>query len=461
MKFNILILDDEQLVCNSLKRTIESNDRIVFTATSFKDASKILENNTIDLVLLDFKLGETDGIEVLKEIKSSYENLLVIMITAYGNIDLAVDAMKLGAYDFIQKKVDPDFILYTVQRALDNLRLKKEIEELKSSYQENACMPKIIAKSQNMKNIISLAVEYASTDSTVFIQGETGTGKGVLAEYIHFKSSRFNQPFIPINISAIPNDLIESELFGYEKGAFTGASQSGKAGLIEQANGGTLFLDEIGDLNLDIQSKLLHVLEKNEFFRLGSVKAIKVDTRFIAATNAKIEELINQNKFRKDLFYRLNVATLDIPPLRNRKDDILLLAKYFIYEFNDKFNKSVTEITEAAREYLRKDPWIGNIRELKNKIERAILLKKNNILDLDDIKDLNNQLIMNQFNGNSEFSINLNSANGKNLIQESSKKMILQALKSSNNNISKSAQLLGIPRTTLNFYIKKYNISLQ
>jgi len=161
------------------------------------------------------------------------------------------------------------------------------------------------------------------------------------------------------------------------------------------------------------------------------------------------------------LFYRLNVATLDIPPLRNRKDDILLLAKYFIYEFNDKFNKSVTEITEAAREYLRKDPWIGNIRELKNKIERAILLKKNNILDLDDIKDLNNQLIMNQFNGNSEFSINLNSANGKNLIQESSKQMILQALKSSNNNISKSAQLLGIPRTTLNFYIKKYNISLQ
>jgi len=198
--------------------------------------------------------------------------------------------------------VDPDFILYTVQRALDNLRLKKEVEELKSSYQENACMPKIIAKSQNMKNIMRLAAEYASTDSTVFIQGETGTGKGVLAEYIHFKSSRFNQPFIPINISAIPNDLIESELFGYEKGAFTGASQSGKAGLIEQANGGTLFLDEIGDLNLDIQSKLLHVLEKNEFFRLGSVKAIKVDTRFIAATNAKIEELINQNKFRKVCF---------------------------------------------------------------------------------------------------------------------------------------------------------------
>ena len=455
MKFNVLILDDEQLVCNSLKRTIESNDRIVFTSNTFKEASEILEDNAIDLVLLDFKLSEKDGIEVLKDIKNSYENLLVIMITAYGNIDLAVDAMKLGAYDFIQKKVDPEFILYTVQRALDNLRLRKEVENLKTSFQQNTCMPKIVANSKNMKNVIRLATEYSGSDSTVLIQGETGTGKGVLAEFIHFKSSRFNQPFIPINISAIPKELIESELFGYEKGAFTGAAQKGKAGLIEQASGGTLFLDEIGDLNPDIQSKLLHVLEKNEYFRLGSVKPINVDSRFIAATNSNLEDLINQKKFRKDLFYRLNVATLEIPPLRNRVDDILSLTKYFIYEFNDKFNKSVTEISEHAKDYLQNALWEGNIRELKNKIERAMLLIKKNVLDLEDIKDNHTNTSDNE----SEFNVNLNPVNGINLLQEGSKQLILLALDHANNNISKTAKLLGIPRTTLNFYLKKYNIS--
>ena len=459
MKFNILILDDEQLVCKSLKRIIDGKDRQVFTANSYKEAEKLLKEESMDLMLLDYKLGEMDGISVLKELNGKYESLLVIMITAYGSIDVAVEAMKLGAYDFIQKKVDPDFIRYTVQRALDNLRLKKEVDELKTTFQDNICMPRMVATSLKMKSVLKLAGEYSKSDSTVLIQGETGTGKGIMAELIHYKSARFNQPFVPINISAIPKELIESELFGYEKGAFTGASQQGKSGLIERANGGTLFLDEIGDLDLDIQSKLLHVLEKNEFFRLGTVKSTKVNVRFIAATNSNIEELVSQKKFRMDLFYRINVANLEIPPLRDRKEDILPLTKYFIDEFNNKFNKSVTDISDKAEMYLNSSFWKGNIRELKNRIEKAILLIKNNCLELNDINEKKYSIDTNDIiESNNQFNLNLNAKSGINILQEGNKQLIKQALEIAKNNVTQASKILGIPRTTLTFYLKKYNI---
>ncbi len=461
MIFKILILDDEQLVCNSLKRIIESEYRQVYIANTFKKAKQILNTNSIDLLLLDYKLDEIDGISVLKELNEKFEDLLVIMITAYGNIDIAVDAMKLGAFDFIQKKVEPDFLRFTVQRALDNLRLKKEVDELKTAIRENVGSPKIIAVSTEMNNVLELAMEYAKTDSTVLISGETGTGKSVLAEFIHYQSSRFNQPFIPINISAIPKDLIESELFGYEKGAFTGASQQGKAGLIEQANNGTLFLDEIGDLSMDIQAKLLHVLDKNEFHRLGAVKSTDVNVRFVTATNVNIEEMVNQKKFRLDLYYRINIAQSEIPPLRKRSEDILPLAKYFVNEFNGKFNKSVTQISDDAKHYLKSEKWRGNVRELKNRIERAILLKKDTILNLKDLTDQAKKSKKFEMDDreDSMFSLNLNVRKGKNLLHEAEKQIISQALELAKNNITRASQILGIPRTTLNFYIKKYQIN--
>ncbi len=260
MQFQVLILDDESMVCNSLKRILESDERKIFIANQPETAFKILGSNPIDLLLLDYQLGEKDGLEILKDIKAVYADVEIIMITAYGNIEIAVEAMKNGAFDFIQKKEEPNFIRYNVQRALDTLRLKKEVEELKIQIGIEKALPKIIAKSKAMKSILKLATEFAKSDSIILINGETGTGKSLIAEHIHHLSNRFNGSFVSINCSAIPSELIESELFGYEKGAFTGAHQKGKKGLIEQANNGTLFLDEIGELNLYMQTKFLHVL---------------------------------------------------------------------------------------------------------------------------------------------------------------------------------------------------------
>lgn len=456
MQFQILILDDEPLVCNSIKRVLESKERIIFIAHNIDEARKIFAEQEIDLLLLDYKLDEKDGLAVLEELRADYPDLSVIMITAHGNIDVAVKAIKLGAYDFIQKKVSPEFIRFNVQKALDNLRLKKEVEQLKKSYLSDRALPEIIANSPAMKNVVAMADEFAKSDSTVLINGETGTGKSLIAEYIHHQSIRFNKPFVAINCSAIPADLIESELFGYEKGAFTGARQQGKKGLIEEANGGTLFLDEIGDLSLEMQSKLLHVLEKNEFHRVGAVRPTKVDVRFIAATNADLNEKVKDKTFRMDLFFRLNVATLHIPPLRERKQDIIPLAKVFINRFNHKFHKNVSRISPEVESYLISAYWQGNVRELRNHIERAILLKKNEELVLKDFSALS-LYEQNSFQEQNPgmFNISLNPDSEKNLLHEAQKKLIEQALAITGQNKSKAAQILGIPRTSLNSCIQR------
>jgi len=454
MIFKILVLDDETLVCNSLKRILQDDEKQIFTAVTVEEAKEILESEQIDLLLLDYKLGNTDGISFLKDIRESYPETMVIMITAYGNVDIAVEAMKLGTYDFVQKKEEPIFIRFVVQRALDTLRLKKEVEELQTAYLTDMCLPDLVAVSPEMRQVLDLAKEFAKSDTTVLITGETGTGKNVLARFIHCSSSRFNKTFVSINCTAIPHELIESELFGYEKGAFTGARQKGKMGLIERANGGTLFLDEIGELPLELQSKLLHVVEEGEFFRVGGVEPVRVNNRIIAATNSDLQQLVEKNKFRLDLFYRLNVAALHIPPLRDRKEDILPLAKYFINELNSKLNKAITKISPEAEEFLLSAPWRGNIRELRNYIERAMLLKNDSVLQLQDL--INNVPHLDSTNQASMFTIHLNPDEKTNLLQEAHKQMISQALKISSNNQSKAAKLLGIPRTTLNFYMQKY-----
>ncbi len=456
MQFKILILDDEKLVCNSMKRIIEDKEKKVYSTQTFSDAEKLLNDDSIDLMLLDYKLGDKDGIHILKEVRDKHPDVSVIMITAHGNIDIAVEAMRCGAYDFIQKKGDPEFIRLTVERTLDNLRLKKEVEELRNSQFKSVCLPRIVTVSKAMQSTVELAGEFAKSDATVLVEGETGTGKNLLAEYIHYQSFRFSGPLVTINCSALPSELIESELFGYEEGAFTGARQKGKPGLIEQAHGGTLFLDEISELAFDLQTKLLHVLEKNEFYRIGAVNPSKVDIRFIAATNANLDELVNQKKFRMDLYYRLNIAAIKIPPLRSRSEDILPLTKSFVDEFNGKFNKSVTTISADAKSYLSTATWPGNVRELRNLIERAILLKKDTTLCLEDIINPVTRSIHPP--ETSHFLLNLNIENGKNLLHEAERQLIFQALHMTGNNISRAAQLLGIPRTTLNFYITRFGI---
>ncbi len=460
MRFNILILDDEKVVCNSLKRVIQDDEKRVITATTVEKALQILNEEEIDLILLDYKLRDRDGIKVLSELREMFPDLAVVMITAHGSIETAVDAMKLGAIDFIQKKVDADFIRFTVQRVLDNLRLKKEVQMLRQAFRKRNHLPKIITESPAMKEVLTLAGEFAKSDSIVLIEGETGSGKNFVAEIIHNQSDRFNRPFVSMNCSAIPSDLLESELFGYAPGAFTGARNKGKKGLIEQADGGTLFLDEIGELNFDLQTKLLHILEQNAFLRLGAESQTKVDVRFIAATNARLQELVQEKRFRMDLYYRLNVATIHVPPLRERKQDILPLAKLFIEHFNRKFNKSISQISDEAKQYLQDNEWRGNVRELRNCIERAMLVKKGLTLQVDDFTTPF-QKYENSHASDNAFALNLPVQSGVNLLHEAQRQVILKALELTDNNISKAAQLLGTPRTSLNSCIQRFNIDLK
>ncbi|HHM23883.1 MAG TPA: sigma-54-dependent Fis family transcriptional regulator [Bacteroidetes bacterium] len=455
MKFNIMIIDDEQTVCNSLRRILEKENREIVTFTDPQAALSHLEEAPVDLVLLDYRLESMSGLDVLRQIKEEYPELPVIMVTAYGTIDVAVEAMRNGAFDFIQKNQEPEFVRFTVQRALETTRLRKEVEELRDRYRQDRYTPPIIAASRSMKELLKITKEFARTDSTVLITGETGTGKNLLALYLHLHSPRFNGPFITVNCAAIPHTLIESELFGYEKGAFTGADRKGKKGLLEQANGGTLFLDEIGDLSLDLQGKLLHILESNEFYRVGAVAPTKVDVRFVTATNADLHELVKQNRFRSDLFYRLNVAALHIPPLRERRDDILPLAKHFIRLFNERFGKAVTGLTPEAEQYLLQYTWPGNVRELCNRLERAMLLKKGTILGLEDLLQpagAGHQAAPSQ---DTPFMLKLSPAPGRNLLKEGQQQLIRQALELTGGNRSRAAKLLGIPRTSLNFYLSK------
>lgn len=461
MKFRLLIIDDEKSVCNSLKRILEDKEREICTAIDTRTVWQLLEKKSFDLIILDYKLKETDGISLLGEIKEKHPDIMMIMLTAYGNVDLAVTAMKTGAYDFIQKNQEPDFIRFTVTRALDNLRLKKEVEELRSEYQLQQQLPEIISRSTQMRRTLDLAEEYAKTDVTVLLTGETGTGKNILGRYIHSKSPRFLKPYVSINCAAIPRELIESELFGYEKGAFTGADMKGKKGLFEQADGGTLFLDEIVELNPAVQSKLLHVIEKREFYKVGGIEPKSCDVRIIAATNADMEQVVSEKSFRMDLYYRLNVAQIRIPALRQRNEDIILLTKYFIEEFNCKFHKNVHKISPDAQRYLERAQWPGNVRELRNSVERAMLLKKNDILELSDFMENISVNTLNHLEADqsSLLSINLNGFRDGNVLQEAQRQIIQQVLDMTDQNRSKAAKLLGIPRTSLNFYIKKFGVS--
>jgi DNA-binding NtrC family response regulator len=461
MKFFIHIIDDEATVAHSIKRILQAPDRVFDLSHSAQEALQKAQNANYDLFLLDYRLGNSNGIALLKRLKEIAPEALFIIITAYGTIEIAVQAMKLGAFDFIQKDQNPDVMRFTVQRALDTLRLRKEVEDLRYRCITGASLPQIVAESPAMKQVMDMAEKYAETDSTILITGETGTGKNLLAEYIHHKSPRFMYPFTAINSCAIPPNLMESELFGYEKGAFTGAKTNGKIGLIERSNHGTLFLDEIGELTLELQAKLLHVIERQEFYRIGSVESQKINVRIIAATNVDLQEMVENKQFRLDLFYRLNVATIQLPPLRHRKEDIVPLTKLFIEEFNARFNKNVHRLTNDAVQFLVNAPWQGNIRELKNLIERVMILIEGDTLTYDEILRAFNPFSMNHNENNAAgfFNLNLMPENGKNLIQKAQKELVRQALKKTKGNRSSAARLLGIPRTTLNFYLEKFEIT--
>ncbi len=371
----ILIVDDDKDILSLLSIKLKKEGFSITTENSPLKALEMVSLENFDVILLDQRMPEMNGIEFLSHIKHSNSEIPIIIMTAFAEIKDAVEAIKKGAYHFITKPIDFEELKIILQQALNFSLLKKEVKELKEIIKTD-----IIAESKQMKNILQQINKIAPFDINVLITGESGTGKEILAKYIHKNSKRKDKPFIAINCGAIPHDLLESELFGYTKGAFTGAS-SDKKGIIEEAEGGTLLLDEIGELSLDLQVKILRVLQENEIQPLGSNKPKKINVRFIAATNKNLEKLVKEGKFREDLFYRLNVISINIPPLRKRKDDIIPLAEFFLKKYSLKYNIPEKKLTDKAIQQLLNYSWKGNVRELEHAIERTLLVNNSSIIN--------------------------------------------------------------------------------
>jgi len=440
----ILVVDDELIVRESLMGWLRKAGHIVDCAQGGLEALGKIRETEYDLVFLDIKMPDMSGIEVLEKICECSPETMVIMITAYGSVETAVEAMKLGASDYLMKPFEPEHLLVLVDKLLkqkriieENVLLKEQVAARRVRYQD------LVGASPCMQRLFELIEEVAAVDSPVLIRGETGTGKELVAKAIHAKSRRRYGPFVAINCGAFPENLLESELFGFEAGAFTGAVKTRK-GRIEMAEGGTLFLDEVGEIPLKMQIDMLRVLEEKRFQRLGGRDFISVDFRCVAATHGNLEEEIRKGNFRKDLYFRLKVIEIEVPPLRKRKEDIGLLAEYFLSRFRRETNKSVMAITKDAIEFLESYDWPGNVRELENAIERAVVLAKDKVLTRKDFAFLTRQPdVLDE---------------GDKTLEAVEKHHIARVLEECGWNVSKAARVLGINRTTLHNKIKKYNL---
>jgi len=459
MKFKILIVDDDDLVCISLKKLLVKLGYDVEICLNAEEIFKFSEDFEPDIILLDIYLTTHNGLQLLKELRKKLFNIPVIMITGYADVKIAVSAIKLGAYDFLLKPIDSEQLQIVLNKALDNLTLKAEVNKLHEILKGDVLTKDIFGRSLKIQRLLNYVEKIAaSTDTTILLQGESGTGKEVFAKFIHQNSPRKNNSFIQINCSAIPKDLAESELFGYEKGAFTGASQKTKLGKFELANNGTILLDEIGELSVDLQVKLLRVLQERKFYRLGGEKEISVNVRILAATNRDLEEEVKKGNFREDLYYRLNVAKIQVPPLRERKEDIPVLAFSFLTEFAKKLNKNVRGITPDAVKTLKEYPWKGNIRELKNIMERAALLLEEEELKehhLNYLLDSGNDLTKEDSN---KFELKIPPKGVK--IDLVLRTLIQQTLKITKGNQVKAAKVLGLSRSKLRYRMEQLNIEV-
>ncbi len=446
----LLIIDDEPKLLQSLKILFEGEGYDVALAESGETGEKLFRDNGFDLVLTDLMMPDVDGIEVLKRLGSVDQDVPVIMMTAYGTVETAVEAMKLGAVDFLLKPFTLDEISIKVKRTLESFKIKRENRRLREqlkSYEERWVNP--VYRSGVMKQIFRDAADVAKSDLTVIIQGLSGVGKEVVARFLHYNSPRHDRPFIIVNCTVLSEGLIESELFGHEKGAFTGAFKL-KLGKCEVADGGTLFLDEIGELPLSVQAKLLRFLQDHQFERVGGTKTLSSDVRVVAATNKNLEEEVARGRFREDLFYRISVVPIHIPPLAERKDDIEPLIDYFFERTNRRGVSRVRSISDAAKQYLRNYSWPGNVREIENTIERAVILGRKPELEVADfafLEDRKETLVQ-------EHDNDLSLVNNE-------KKLIETALRKTSGNILKAAQLLEISRTTLYSKVEKHEIDIK
>jgi DNA-binding NtrC family response regulator len=451
----VLIIDDEVKLCWSISNILKKEGYETISAYDGNTGIIKVNEDHPDVILLDLRLPDIDGFQVLEKIKKLNEDIPIIMMTAYADVQSAVKAMKMGVCDFIPKPFEDHILLSAIKNAIERYRLNYEVLKFREHIKSEMTIPEIVlGESKEAKSLISQIKQVAPTNITVLLYGESGTGKGILARLIHLYSRRNDKLFITIDCGTLPENLIESELFGYEKGAFTGAITR-KLGQIELANEGTLFIDEIGNLNLSMQAKLLRVLEEATIQRIGSKFPQKVNTRIIVATNANLSELVKKGSFREDLYHRISVFIIKVPPLRERKEDIPIFIKYFINEANKELNKSVKSVSEDAMTLLVNYSWPGNIRELKNVIKRAVLLADDIILP----EHLPEEIIGSKFISKSIFSPTKKLKDIiKQEIERIEKQVIEDVLKLTNYNKAKAARILGIDRKSLYIKRKKYNL---
>jgi nitrogen regulation protein NR(I) len=467
----VLIIDDDESVREALKDFLEEKEFEVTTAPNGSLGIELLKENGFDILLVDLMMPGMGGLDVIREISVLHITTPVIMVTAYASVQTAVDAMKLGAFDYVTKPFIPDELLIVINRTIELSRIQRENVLLRKQLKRKYDFEGLIGDSAKMQKVYEIIEKVADTDSTILITGRSGTGKELVAKTIHFNSSRSEKPFVPLNCAAVPRDLLESELFGHEKGAFTGALVT-RIGRFELANEGTLFLDEIGELDPSLQVKLLRVLQEREFERVGGTKTIRVDVRIIAASNRDLEKATRDGKFREDLFYRLNVIPIHIPSLRERTEDIPLLIDHFMHKFSRKRKREPLKFSPEATECLLSYPWPGNVRELENLIERLTILVNENTVDVSDLPEKFRQMAGTE-TGRDESTakaavtqvkdddipdsgINLNA-----VIDNMEKKLILRALEKTGGVKNRAAELLGLNRTTLIEKLKKKNINFK
>ncbi|MBI3123942.1 MAG: sigma-54-dependent Fis family transcriptional regulator [Ignavibacteriales bacterium] len=437
-EFSVIIIDDEEAQVQSLKSFLTKRSYTVFTANEGEKALKIAQENTIDIVLTDFQMPGWDGLTVLREMKNLNPEIDVVVMTAFGTIESAVQIMKAGAFDYLVKPIDLDELETILNRIKERKHLLSENRFLKEQLQDKFRFESMISQSSIMENVLSTAGRVASSKATVLIRGESGTGKELVAKAIHFASQRKNNPFVTVNVASLSENLLESELFGHEKGSYTGAI-SQRIGRFEEANGGTIFIDEVGDIPLTIQVKLLRTIQFGEYQRIGSNQTEKTDVRIIAATHRNLEEMMQNGSFREDLFYRLNVVAVQLPALRQRKDDIPILVDHFIKRYSAELEKTVSGISREALDQLMKYSFPGNIRELENVIQRAVVLARENMITTNDLPQLaemkDSEKKFDPFNLDDNYETKM---------KEFELAMINEALKRTNGNKSAAARTLGI-----------------
>jgi two-component system, NtrC family, response regulator AtoC len=454
----ILVIDDDDLVARSLKKVLEKIGYNVEICLDASNAESKVQSFYPNIILLDIYLSTHNGMELLKQFKHKYPEIPIIMITGYSDTKTTVTAIKSGAFDFLLKPMELDYLKFVLNKAADEVKLRSEVNKLQLLLKEDKLSREYFGNSSKIKKILTSVEKLAqSPDTTILIEGESGTGKEVIAKYVHQNSSRANSAFIQLNCSTIPRELAESELFGHEKGAFTGAQNKTKLGKFELANSGTLLLDEIGDLEIDLQAKLLRILQEKKFFRVGGQKEISVDVRILAATNKNLEEEVSKGNFREDLFYRLNVAKIHLPPLRERVTDIPFFSYTFMDEFAKKFNKEIKRISPEAIELLKSYNWKGNIRELRNVIERVTLLLEEN-----EIRDYHLTQILGskdeKSSSENEFLLKIPKEGVKaDLVL---KTLIQKTLRITNGNQVHAAKILGLSRSKLRYRMDQLGIEV-